>query len=99
MSESKHTKNLINTSLARFITQELMTENAKLRKREKTLLDMKLTDTDEFESIRIKMFTNLELLDKMSTVLEMEDLYKNGTLPQGYTFDPQLSGLNNPLNR
>jgi hypothetical protein len=99
MSESKHVKNLVNTSLARLITQELMAENAKLGKREKALFDMKLTDTDEFESIRIKMFTNLELLDKMSTVLEMEDLYKNGTLPQGYTFDPQLSGLNNPLNR
>ena len=99
MSESKHVKNLVNTSLARLIIQELMAENAKLRKREKALIDMSNTDSEEFESIRIKMFDNLELLDKMSTVLEMEDLYRDGVLPQGYTFDATLSGLNNPLNR
>jgi hypothetical protein len=35
----------------------------------------------------------------MEVIMEMEESYKNGDIPQGYTFNPELSGLNNPANR
>ena len=101
MSESKHTKNLVNIQLARFIIQELMAENAKLRKMERAFnerLDLNLTQKD-LDNIDARINENLDLLKKMEVVLEMENLYNKGILPQGYTFDAELSGLNNPLNR
>jgi hypothetical protein len=35
----------------------------------------------------------------MEIVMEMEESYKKEELPQGYTFNPTLSGLNDPKNK
>jgi hypothetical protein len=104
METANHTKNLVNPSLARFVIQELMRENVILRKRRKELLEIQRTTLEpfafiDFEAVTKKMNQNLVWLQKMEVIMEMEESYKNGDLPQGYTFNPELSGLNNPANR
>jgi Zn-finger domain-containing protein len=81
-----------------------MNENVILRKKRKDLLELNLAQPElfsvkDFEAVIAKLNKNLEWLQKMETVMEMEESYKSGELPQGYTFNPELSGLNNPANR
>jgi hypothetical protein len=104
METANYTKNLVNPSLARFIIQELMQENVILKNRRITLLELKHSQPElfvfeDYEHIVEKLNRNLDWLQKMEVVMEMEESYKNGDLPQGYTFNPELSGLNNPANR
>ena len=104
METANHTKNLVNPSLARFVIQELMRENASLGKKRKDLLELQRTQpelfsVEDFEAVITKLNKNLVWLEKMEVIMEMEESYKNGDLPQGYTFNPELSGLNNPANR
>jgi hypothetical protein len=101
MENSNHVKNLVNPSLTRFIIQELMNENSILNKKRKSLIDDEnySQNSDELEKVVLKLNQNIEWLTKMETLLEMEEKYKNKELPQGYTFNPTLSGLNNPKNR
>ena len=103
METANHTKNLVNPSLARFVIQELMQENATLGKKRKALLELQrtqpeLVSVEDFEAVITKLNKNLVWLQKMGTVIEMEESYKNGDLPQGYIFNPRQSGLNNPDN-
>ena len=101
MENSNYVKNLVNPSLTRFIIQELMNENSILNKKRKSLIDDEnySQNSDELEKVVLKLNQNLEWLTKMETLLEMEEKYKNKELPQGYTFNPTLSGLNDPKNR
>jgi hypothetical protein len=101
MENSNYVKNLVNPSLTRFIIQELMNENSILNKKRKSLIDDEnySQNSDELEKVVLKLNQNIEWLTKMETLLEMEEKYKNKELPQGYTFNPTLSGLNDPKNR
>jgi hypothetical protein len=104
METANHTKNLVNPSLARFIIQELMQENVILRNRHKALLELQRNQTEpfvfeDFVAVVKKLNKNLDWLQKMETVMEMEESYKNGDLPQGYTSNNPGYGLNNPANR
>jgi hypothetical protein len=78
-----------------------MNENSILNKKRKSLIDDEnySQNSDELEKVVLKLNQNIEWLTKMETLLEMEEKYKNKELPQGYTFNPTLSGLNDPKNR
>jgi len=103
MENPKHTKDLVNKSLARFIVEELTRENSYLEKRKQKLTIAHVTDVEfnqrEYEETIMKLNWNLEMLRKMEIVLEMADRYRDQELPRGYTFNPTLSGLNDPKNR
>ena len=104
METANHTKNLVNPSLARFIIQELMNENVILAKNRKALLELQRTQpelfsAEDFETVITKLNRNLEWLQKMEVVMEMEESYKSGDLPQGYTMNNPGYGLNNLANR
>jgi heme oxygenase len=103
MENPKHTKDLVNKSLARFIVEELTREKSYLEKRKQKLTIAHVTDVEfnqrEYSETIMKLDWNQEMLNKMEIVLEMADRYRDQELPRGYTFNPTLSGLNDPKNR